>query len=86
MNKPTYGMRVRHIRTGGIYDVFETNALVKINDEWKEAVIYVALTQDEQIDKSKPTFVRELAAFCQNFEPASEALSEASQGDKSGKH
>jgi hypothetical protein len=74
MFTPTKGMIVRHIRTEGLYQVQEVNALAKINEKWEPVVIYKSLENDH-----RPTFVREHFAFCDNFTPASDATSDAKE-------
>jgi hypothetical protein len=54
------GMTVRHIRTGGLY-VVQGLAQAKINEQWREVVIYKAASDDR-------VFVREVGPFGVNFE------------------
>ena len=57
-------IKVKHIKTGNLYDIVTKEGKMKINDEWKPSVIY--------IDKDKYTgkmcyFTRELEDFNNNF-------------------
>lgn len=65
MDTPVQGQLCRHIRTGNLYHVMVLG-LMKIGEEWTEAVIYTRAN-----DLSSPVFVRELAKFKTNFEEAS---------------
>lgn len=58
-------MKVRHKKTGNIYDIVITDGKVKINNEWKPAITYIG--KDKYTDKMC-CFTREEEDFNNNFE------------------
>ena len=58
-------MKVRHKKTGNIYDIVITDGKVKINNEWKPAITYIG--KDKYTDKMC-CFTREKEDFNNNFE------------------
>ena len=58
-------IKVKHIKTGNLYDVVTKEGKMKINDEQKPSVIYIG--KDKYTDKMC-YFTRELEDFNNNFE------------------
>ena len=58
-------IKVKHIKTGNLYDVVTKEGKMKINDEWKPSVIYIG--KDKYTGKMC-YFTRELEDFNNNFE------------------
>lgn len=57
------GMQVRHIRTGGLYEVLGTVKVKTGDSDWVEAVLYKPHALDNH-----NTFARDVGAFKTNFE------------------
>ena len=57
-------IKVKHIKTGNLYDIVTKEGKMKINDEWKPSVIYIG--KDKYTGKMC-YFTRELEDFNNNF-------------------
>ena len=57
-------IKVKHIKTGNLYDIVTKEGKMKINDEWKPSVTYIG--KDKYTGKMC-YFTRELEDFNNNF-------------------
>lgn len=64
-NKNIKSLKVKHNKTGNIYNIVITDGKVKINNEWKPAITYIG--KDKYTGKIY-CFTREKEDFNNNFE------------------
>lgn len=64
-NKNIKSFKVKHIKTGNLYNIVTKEGKMKMNGEWKPSVIYIG--KDKYTGKAC-CFVRERKDFEDNFE------------------